>query len=158
MLFKQGGQGGGEGSPPEESRGRGRDFVRAHPASLPSRRTVPVPWRKRRLAGSGGPAPQPPPGLPGALTNLQLTIVELSWDFGDVVPFDWRPNLASSDPTATFKFRWARCPCLSLPSSQMAFATPTSRSAIFQVRPLSNCASFSRTTPAPPWALLPARC
>ncbi len=58
------------------------------------------------LAAPTGIPPQPPPDLPGTLTEVQLTIVEISWDFGDVVPFDWRTNLTSSDLTAFFRFRW----------------------------------------------------
>jgi len=57
-------------------------------------------------AAPSGPLPKPPPGLPSNLAQVALTLAEISWDFGDVAPFDWRKELTSSDPTATFKLRW----------------------------------------------------
>ncbi len=52
------------------------------------------------------PAAPPGPHLPQTLEETLLLHAEISWDFGDVAPHDWRNELVTSDPTARFDLRW----------------------------------------------------
>jgi|GEM_PF-4183493 len=52
------------------------------------------------------PFPEPPDSLSPSLSQSHLVHTEISWDFGDVAPPDWRWELTSSDPTAFFRLRW----------------------------------------------------
>lgn len=57
-------------------------------------------------AGNPGPGPTEPADLPQTLEEVPITILELTWDFGDPEPPDWRKELVGEDPTAGFRLRW----------------------------------------------------
>lgn len=59
-----------------------------------------------RAAGNPGPGPTDPSELPVTLTAVHITVMEVSWDFGDVAPPDWRKELVSSDTNQNFRLRW----------------------------------------------------
>jgi len=81
-------------------------------ACLPVRSAVLVCWVQflcavpAIAAGNPGPGGSDPVELPESLDDVPITLLELSWDFGEFEPPDWRKELLTSDPTDDFRLRW----------------------------------------------------
>jgi CubicO group peptidase (beta-lactamase class C family) len=81
-------------------------------AGLPLRGAVLVCWVQvlcavpAIAAGNPGPGGSVPVELPESLEDVPITLLELSWDFGEFEPPDWRKELLTDDPTDDFLLRW----------------------------------------------------